>query len=157
MVIAYDGSAAARQAVQEAARLLGPHPTLVVTVWEPGLAYTGPAMASDGLTVNPMVNPEVAIEVDRGVHQAAEQVSTDGAELAKSLGLAAEPLAVPDDGDVARTLLGVARERNAAAIVVGSRGLSGLRARLEGSTSKTLLKHATCPVVVVHEPDESHR
>ena len=42
-------------------------------------------------------------------------------------------------------------EHGAAAIVVGSRGHSGIRARLEGSTSKALLKHATCPVIVVHD------
>jgi nucleotide-binding universal stress UspA family protein len=35
--------------------------------------------------------------------------------------------------------------------VVGSRGLTGLRARLEGSTSNAVLKHAPCPVVVVHD------
>jgi nucleotide-binding universal stress UspA family protein len=61
---------------------------------------------------------------------------------------------VPDDGDIPRTILHVARECQAAAIVVGSRGLSGLRARLEGSMSKGLLKHAACPVIVVHESDE---
>ena len=44
----------------------------------------------------------------------------------------------------------------AAAIVVGSRGLGGIRARLEGSTSKGLLKHASCPVLVVHETEEGH-
>jgi nucleotide-binding universal stress UspA family protein len=155
VLIAYDGSPAAREAVEAAARLLASRPALVVTVWEPGLAYLGPAMAPDGLTVTPAVDPQVALEVDRGVHEQAEQVARDGAELARSLGLAAaQPLAVPDGGDIARTLLDLARSHNAAAIVVGSRGLSGLRARLEGSTSKGLLKHATVPVVVVHEPDE---
>jgi nucleotide-binding universal stress UspA family protein len=36
-------------------------------------------------------------------------------------------------------------------VIVGSRGLSGLRARLEGSTSSAVLKRAACPVVVVHD------
>jgi nucleotide-binding universal stress UspA family protein len=49
----------------------------------------------------------------------------------------------------------VASERRAAAIVVGSRGLSGLRARLEGSASNGVLKHASCPVIVVHERNEN--
>jgi nucleotide-binding universal stress UspA family protein len=82
----------------------------------------------------------------------AERVSRDGAELARSLGLDAEPLAVPDAGDVAGTILNAAAEHKAVAIIVGSRGLSGLRARLEGSTSAAVIKRASCPVIVVHEP-----
>jgi nucleotide-binding universal stress UspA family protein len=59
-----------------------------------------------------------------------------------------------DVGDVARTIVEVAREHKAATIVVGSRGLSGVRARFEGSTSKAVVKHAPCPVVVVHDAGE---
>jgi nucleotide-binding universal stress UspA family protein len=40
--------------------------------------------------------------------------------------------------------------------VVGSRGLGGIRARLEGSTSKALLRHASSPVLVVHESEDEH-
>jgi nucleotide-binding universal stress UspA family protein len=71
--------------------------------------------------------------------------------LAKSLGLQAEALAVADVGHVADAIVELARERDVAAIVVGSRGLSGLRARLEGSTSNAILKHSPCPVLTVHD------
>jgi nucleotide-binding universal stress UspA family protein len=128
---------------------------LVLTVWEEGLAYVAPPAPTEGMMMSPMVDPGVALEVDRSVHDHAERVCQEGAALAKSLGLDAQPLAVPDEGDVARTILKVAEKHQAAAIVVGSRGLSGLRARLEGSTSKALLKHAPCPVVVVHESEEN--
>ncbi len=156
VVIAYDGSPAARKAVVDAASILGSCQVLVVTVWEEGLAYAVPpnSIGTDGMTMAPMVDPGVAQEVDRGLHQQAEQVSDEGAALATSLGLNAQPLALPDEGNVARTILKLVREREAIAIVVGSRGLSGLRARLEGSTSKALVKHASCPVIVVHEEDE---
>ena len=155
VVVAYDGSAAARQAVVDAAKILGPCPVLVVTVWEEGLAYvSAPAPQALGLSMDPMVDPEVAREVDHGLHQHAEQVSGEGAALARSLGLDAQQLAMPDEGNVAETILTLVRERRAVAVVVGSRGLSGIRARLEGSTSKALLKHAPCPVIVVHEADE---
>jgi nucleotide-binding universal stress UspA family protein len=156
VVLGYDGSAAARQAITEAAELLGSRPMLVVTVWEAGLAYAMPLTPADGMTMTPMVQPGVAREVDREVHGQAERLSRDGAELARSLGVDAQPLAVPDEGNVPVTILRVARERRAAAIVVGSRGLTGLRARLEGSTSKGLLNQADCPILVVHEPDEDH-
>lgn len=104
--------------------------------------------------MSPMVDPGVALEVDRSVHDNAERVSQEGAALAKTLGLEAQALAVPDELDVAKTILTVAEKHKAAAIVVGSRGLSGIRARLEGSTSKALLKHAPCPVLVVHEAEK---
>jgi nucleotide-binding universal stress UspA family protein len=154
ILIAFDGSPASRCAITDAARLLGPRPALIVTVWEPALAYAMPEMRAEGLVPAPMVDPAVAHDVDKGVHEQAEQVAGEGAELARSLGLDAQPLAVPDERNVPRTILRVAEENHADAIVVGSRGLGGVRARLEGSTSKGLLKHATCPVIVIHEADE---
>jgi nucleotide-binding universal stress UspA family protein len=102
----------------------------------------------------PMVDPAAALSIDREVHSQAEDVAGAGAELARSLGLDAQPLAVPGERNVPETILRVAEERYASAIVVGSRGLSGVRARLEGSTTKGLLKHASSPVLVVHEPPE---
>ncbi|HTX30852.1 MAG TPA: universal stress protein [Solirubrobacteraceae bacterium] len=155
VVIAYDGSPASRQAIVDSAKLVGSCRILVVTVWEEGLAYTAPILApTDGLGVRPMVDPETARELDSAVHEHANRVSTEGATLAQSLGLEAEPLALPDEGSAARTILRLARERDALAIVVGSRGLGGIRARIEGSTSKDLLKHSPCPVLVVHEVED---
>jgi nucleotide-binding universal stress UspA family protein len=151
VLIAYDGSDAARYALSQAAPILTSSPVLVVTVWEAGLAYVTTAPPADGLMMAPMIDADIAQDMDREVHAEAERVARDGAEFASSLGLDAAPLAVADEGDVPRTLLSLAKNRNAAAIVVGSRGLGGIRARLEGSTSKALLKHASCPVVVVHE------
>jgi nucleotide-binding universal stress UspA family protein len=157
VVIAFDGSPAARRAVEEAARVFSSSHALVVTVWEEGLAYVAPSAPTEGMMMSPMVDPGVALEVDRSVHDHAERVSQDGAGLARSLGLEAQSLAVPDERDVARTILAVAGKHQAVAIVVGSRGLSGIRARLEGSTSKALLKHAPCPVMVVHETEDDHQ
>jgi nucleotide-binding universal stress UspA family protein len=150
IVIAFDGSAAARQAVTDAAALLGRRPTLVVTVWEAGLGYAAAAPPPD-VSMAPIADPSLVAEVDRELRARAERLAGEGAELARSRGLDAEPLAVPDAGDAAQTILNVARDRHAAAVVVGSRGLSGLRARIEGSTSKGVLKGAHCPVMVVHD------
>jgi len=157
VIAAYDGSLAAREAIVAAAKILGSCRILVVTVWEEGLAYASPPMRPDEITMSPPVDPELAREFDREFHEDAERVSHEGAELARSLGLDAQPLALPDEGNVARTVLRLAGDRQASAIVVGSRGLGGIRARLEGSTSKGLLKHAPCPVIVMHEADEGHR
>jgi nucleotide-binding universal stress UspA family protein len=149
-LIAFDGSAAARQAVAAAAALLQPRATLVLTVWEAALAHAVAASPPD-IAMTPAVDPATVLSFDEALRGHAERVANEGAELARSLGLDAEPLAMADVRDVARTIADVARERNAAAIVVGSRGLSGLRSRFEGSTSKGVVKHAPCPVVVVHD------
>jgi nucleotide-binding universal stress UspA family protein len=152
ILIAYDGSDAARRAVQEAAKLFSSRRALVATVWEPGLAYEVGAMSTDPTGLGPgPVDPVAAQEVDDASQAHADRVAEEGAALAKSLGLQAEALAVTDEGNVADAIVELARKRGVAAIVVGSRGLSGLRARLEGSTSNAVAKHASCPVVLVHE------
>jgi nucleotide-binding universal stress UspA family protein len=151
VLIAYDGSDTARRAVREAAKLLGPRHVLVVTVWEPALAYETELPAA-GLEMPAVpVDIEGAHELEEELHQRARRIAQEGAELAQSVGLQAKGLAVADEVDVADTIVGLARKRGVSAIVVGSRGLKGLRARLEGSTSNAVLKKAPCPVVVVHD------
>src|SRR5437588_9812740 len=109
VVVAYDGSPAARQAVVDVAKFIGGHPTLVVTVWEEGLAEYVPAsssMAPDPLSpLPPVVDPGVSREVDHQMHDQAERVAREGAALARSVGLDPQPLALPDEGNVARTIL----------------------------------------------------
>jgi nucleotide-binding universal stress UspA family protein len=151
VLIAYDGSDTARRAVREAGTLFGSRQALVVSVWEPGLAYET-AMPTAGLETPPVpVDVEGAREVEEELHERARRTAQEGAELARSAGLQAKGLAVADEVHVADAIVGVARKRDAVAIVVGSRGLKGLRARLEGSTSNAVLKHAPCPVLVVHD------
>jgi len=151
VLIAYDGSDTARHAVREAAKLLGSREVLVVTIWEPALAYES-SMPTAGLEMPPVpVDVEGAREIEEELHERARGTAQEGAELARSEGLQAKGLAVADEVHVANAIVDVARKRNAAAIVVGSRGLKGLRARLEGSTSNAVVKNAPCPVVVVHD------
>jgi nucleotide-binding universal stress UspA family protein len=151
LLIAYDGSGTAKHAIHEAARLFGSREVLVVTVWEPGLAYQS-SMPTAGLEMPPVpVDVEGAREVEEELHERARGTAKEGAELAQSAGLTAKGLAVADEVHVADAIVSQARERRASAIVVGSRGLKGLRARLEGSTSNAVLKHAPCPVIVVHD------
>ena len=152
ILIGYDGSDTARRAVREAAELFGSRRALVVTVWEPGLAYEAGAIEADPMMGMPIgVDPAAAREVDDASKAHADRVAEEGAASAKSLGLHAEPLAVADEGNVADAIVELARKREVAAIVVGSRGLTGLRARLEGSTSNAVARHASCPVVLVHD------
>jgi nucleotide-binding universal stress UspA family protein len=151
VLIAYDGSDTARRAVREAGKLFGSQQVLVVTVWEPGLAYVTDAPMPELEMPTVPVDIEGARELEEELHKRAVRTARSGAELARSVGLEAKGLAVADEVHVADAIVGLARKRGVAAIVVGSRGLKGLRARLEGSTSNAVLKHAPCPVVVVHD------
>ena len=153
ILVCYDGSEPARRAVRDAAALFGAsRRAVVVTVWEPALDMEVFAL-SDYQTAPAALDPETVHELDDELEARARRIAESGAELAASLGLPAEGVAAHDEGRVARTIVDVARDRQASLIVVGSRGLTGLRARLEGSTSTAVVKHAPCPVLVCHHDD----
>jgi nucleotide-binding universal stress UspA family protein len=94
---------------------------------------------------------ETVEAVDRLQREHASTVAANGAEFARSVGLAAEALAVPDVVDVADTLIGIARRRGAAVVVVGSHGISGLRSRLLGSVARKLIEHCDRPILVIRD------
>jgi nucleotide-binding universal stress UspA family protein len=52
-------------------------------------------------------------------------------------------------GEVAMEIVALAEELGADLIVMGSRGLSGVRRALMGSVSDSVVRHAHCPVLVV--------
>ena len=55
------------------------------------------------------------------------------------------------EGRVAPEIVGLAEEIGAGLIVMGSRGLGGIRRALMGSVSDSVVRHAHCPVLVVRE------
>ena len=59
-------------------------------------------------------------------------------------------------GHVAQTILDTAEKQHTDLIVVGSRGLSGIRKFLLGSISQKLVRFAPCPVLVVRKAPWSH-
>jgi nucleotide-binding universal stress UspA family protein len=152
VLVAYDASAEARAALREAAALFGHRPLIVVSVWEPGLAAMTMAPPPGEVGMGYMPDPTDVAAVDRAQSHHATEAAEAGASVARGLGVTAEALAVPDSVDVAETLASIAEERDAAAVVVGSRGLGAIKARLLGSTSRKLLAHTQRPVLVVRAP-----
>ena len=148
VVIGYDGSPIADRAVAEAAGLLAPHPTLVVVVWEAGLGFEAAWPVGLDAPVPPM-DLRTALALDEAAAEAAAGTARKGAALARSAGLQAEGLVVADDVTVAATLVRVARERDARALVVGAHRHGALSEVVLGSTSRDVLRHAHCPVLVV--------
>ena len=144
VVLGYDGSDASRLAITRAAHLLGDRRALVVHAW---------LAPSHVLLWNPLIKgpgplAEPAAMLDEASAQAARRLADEGAEHARAAGLEAEPCAVPVTRGTWRTLLRSARERDARAIVVGSRGWSALDAAL-GTVADRVTTHADRPVLLV--------
>ena len=57
-------------------------------------------------------------------------------------------------GEVALEIVALAEELEADLIVMGSRGLGGVRRALMGSVSDSVVRHAHCPVLVVRPEKE---
>ena len=144
LLICYDGSDGAKQAIRTAGSLFGATRALILTVWQPtvglgGFAWSG-AMA-------PMVD---FVELDRMATDGASRLANDGARIATDAGLKAEAMAVAATEAVWRTIVELADSEHATVIVMGSRGLTGLHSVLLGSVSTAVLHHAAQPTLVVH-------
>jgi len=149
LLIAYDGSADARSAIEHAASLWPGESATVLTVWTPFVEVM--AHSGAGLGFSPgMVDYD---EVDAASKENAEQRANEGAELARTAGLDAQPRAVSQQTTTAAAILSEAAAVDARAIVVGSRGLTGIKSFLLGSVSHAVLHHADRPVVVITSDD----
>ena len=153
VVLAYDGSEQAQAALREAVALFGDRPLIVASVWEPGLAMATMMPPAGEPSMGYLPDPAEVDAIDRAQSGHAVDVAEAGARLARELGATAEAVSMPDSASVADTLIAIAEERDARAIVVGSRGLGGIKARVLGSTSHKLLHDTHRPVLVVRAPE----
>lgn len=152
VVVAFDGSPEAQEAVRTAARLFRDRPLLVVSVWEPGLAMAAMPPPDAMAMTYPLPSAEDVQTVDRLQRDHAGATAAAGAQMARDLGATAEAMAVPDSVDVAETVSAIADQRDAAAVVVGTRGRGTVRSRLLGSTSRRLLHDTRRPLLIVRAP-----
>ncbi|HEY0451112.1 universal stress protein [Actinophytocola sp.] len=155
VIIGFDGTRAAQHALNETAPLLAAQEVLVVVVWEAGRAFDLADLPSLTLD-NPAASLDLraAFEADRAAYEAALRLAEQGAQLATDAGLKAEGLAVADELSVADTLVRLATEQDARAVVVGGHGHNPLAELLLGHTAHEVLDKAPCPVVVVREHAE---
>lgn len=150
VLIAYDASPASELALRESAQLLSGMPAVVLVVWKPGLAFEAIALPASSIGLPPApLDIRTSLEVEERLYEAARSAAEHGAQLAKELGLEAEPLVIADEPDVPiqETIVAVAREREARAVSVGSHA----HGPIIGSIARGVIRDAPCPVVVVRE------
>jgi len=154
VVVAFDASPESAEAVRTAAMLFRDRLLLIVTVWEPGMAVAATMLplGEVGATSYIPPAPDELQAVDKAQLEHAQAAADAGARLATEAGATAEALPVPDSTDVAGTIAAIADERDAAAVVVGSRGLGRVKTALAGSTSRQILHDVRRPVLVVRAP-----
>lgn len=134
LVVGVDDSEPAREALRFAtglARGLG-QPLVVLSIWN-FVITSGPERQGD----EPPTEAAWQAEAERRLEALLAEHVVDGVEL----------LPVVVHGNPTPVLLEVSRR--AAHLVVGSRGRGGFAGMLLGSTSDTLVRHASCPVTIV--------
>lgn len=154
VIVGYDGSPISECALVEAATVLAPRRALVVVVWEPGPVFE--LVAAPSVTPAP-IDVRTALEVEEKIYDGVRRLAEHGAALARDVGFEAEGLAVADDVTPAATLVRLAQERQAPALVVGTRGHRGVSHLLLGSTAEDVVRRAACPVVVRGPAPERRR
>jgi nucleotide-binding universal stress UspA family protein len=146
ILICYDGSEDATRGIETAATILGSRRAVVLDI-------APPITAAESVATLSSLVPGSAFE-DLNTAD-ADQVATRGADIARTAGFDAEArgaLAAPTwEG-----IVDVADELDAPVIVIGSRGLSGLREVVKGSLSHQLAEHAGRPVLIVPPPHGEH-
>jgi nucleotide-binding universal stress UspA family protein len=145
ILIAYDGSADAKAAIEQAGKLFKGESATVVTVWQRFVD----TMVRLGGGVGVIIDYD---EIDASSQRSAAERAAEGAKLASAAGLVADGKALVVESTIASAILGAATEADASVVVLGSRGYTGVKSMMLGSVSAHVLHHADRPVLVVPSP-----
>jgi nucleotide-binding universal stress UspA family protein len=140
ILIAYDGSEYAKEAIKQAGEQLrdGRH-AIVLTVWQPYSAM--------GFVGAPAVVP---VELEQNVDREARRVAEEGVHLARRAGFDAEPLV--EQGDpVWQRIVESTEEHDADILVMGSHGRTGISRLLLGSVASAAANHTDRLVFIAHK------
>jgi nucleotide-binding universal stress UspA family protein len=146
LLICYDGSDAAKAALEAVAELFEGHPTVVACYWQPLASQRG----RFGHNLRELV--EDADDINRREHELAEAIVEEGVALAQAAGLRADGRAVEIEGPIEEAILAHANELEAAAIVIGSRSRSSLRSLLIGNVANEVVQRSARPVFLTPSP-----
>jgi len=143
IIVAIDGTDTAIDAAQTALRLLrdGVEMLLVTVIQN----YEDPLEMAGGFE-GPLLTPEEA-ELEFQLQKAHGQTILERAKVA--LGREADIRLVPTDVDPGHAIVEIANELHPDLIVLGSAEKGFFLRLLAGSVSDYVVRHATCPVLVV--------
>jgi nucleotide-binding universal stress UspA family protein len=147
ILICYDGSADAQAAIDRTGLLMPGSQATVLVIWETILeTMTRNGSLGMGLGLAGAYGDD---ETDAAIKKAALGTAADGAQRATDAGLIAQPRIASRHDDIAAAILAVAADVDADMIVLGTRGLGGVKSLMLGSVSHAVLHHADRPVLVV--------
>jgi nucleotide-binding universal stress UspA family protein len=146
LILCYDGSEGAAHAIERAGALFTGSRALVLTAWQ---SLPIPGSLGMGGEAAPTVNN---VELDRAAAERGARLADKGVAIAQRAGLQAEPLPVKAPGAIWETIVELANRHDAGTIVMGSRGMTGLRAMFLGSVSNAVVHHADRPTLIVRNP-----
>jgi nucleotide-binding universal stress UspA family protein len=152
VLLCFDGSEDAENAISSAGRLLGSRPAVVVAVSEPTRLWepSDPATILDA-PIGKLLSR--ALELDEIAGEIAEEHVTRGVQLAGAAGFDARGRVVR--AKAWKAICDVADEIDAEVIVLGARGLSRVASTLLGSVSAAVSVHARRPVLIIHQRTET--
>lgn len=148
VLVGYDGSPSAAGAIEYGAQLWPDAAVGIVHLWAPPFAD---AELRRRVWRQARSLGELETLLEREGEAEAERIASEGVALATAAGWAARPLTERNPSAEGFALARLAEELGPTAVVVGSRGLSGLRALL-GSVSDFVVYHSPVPVLVVPHP-----
>ena len=99
-----------------------------------------------------MTEPLPIADITDQLENSAERELPKIAECEECAGLEIEEVIV--HGEAASEIVRVAKDRNVDLIVVSSHGRTGIGRILFGSTAEAVVRHASCPVLVVKPAKE---
>jgi nucleotide-binding universal stress UspA family protein len=147
ILVGYDGSVDAQAAIARGGLLMPGSEATVLVIWETILetmTRSGALGVGSG-----MIGSYGDDDADAAIEKAAHETAADGVRRATAAGLVAQPRVANREGDLAAVILAVAADVDADVIVLGTRGLSGVKSLLLGSVSHAVLHHADRAVLVV--------
>ena len=149
VLIGYDGSDAAKDAISCAARFFPGRETLVVHSWTTAVASS---FVGETLLTAPVAEiRDVASDIEEVFAEQADATAAEGAALAAEHGLDARGLAIPSGIGAWRTLAKVAGDEGAAIVIAGCRGRGAIASTVLGSVSSGLVHNAAVPVLIVRD------
>ena len=143
IVVCYDGSPAAADAIDAAGTLFPGRPAIILYVW------SGIAAERVRTTSVAIVREALIEEVRAAARREASAVAKEGTDLARRAGLRAKPLTVETGEGAADAIVRVATKESAAAVVVGRPSRTRLGSLRPGSVARSVLDRCPLPVVVV--------